>query len=85
MKRYETASSKVGLHTAAAATMQILKRLDTETSDDTTVNYKKLYYRAFNGLTTILEEFSYPNINNPILDQIVALQKNLEEQFITGK
>ncbi|MDF2838377.1 MAG: hypothetical protein K0S60_80 [Evtepia sp.] len=84
MPGYEMTSSKVQLHAAAAATVQILKQLDADTGDDTHINYKKLYYCAFNGLTTILENIGYPNAKSPIFDQIVELQRVLEERYMTA-
>lgn len=64
------------------AIMQVFNSLDTEILDDSDVDYKKLYYRAFNGLTEILEDFGYPKINNLILKRIVQLQQELEELYI---
>lgn len=47
------------------------------------LEYDKLYHMAFNGLTAILQTYQYPKLKNTILDQIAALQQELEEYYLS--
>jgi len=82
MERHKSKNIKVILHPTAVKVAHILDKLDTETLDDTNVDYKRLYYRAFNGLADILGSFGYPDVSNPALERIARLQEELENQFI---
>ena len=66
-----------------AAALDIINKLELETKDDGNVNYKKLYYAAFNGLTSILKNMGYPEIKNTFTAVIVKLQQDLEDMYVS--
>lgn len=82
MRKQKNKDIKVTLRPTAAKVAQIIDKLDAETPDDANVNYKRLYYRAVNGLTELLEHFGYPGVSNPVLERIAELQQELEDQFM---
>ena len=84
MKKQERRCVESGVHPTAAKAFHIFCRLDADTPDDADVDYKKLYCRAFNSMTEVLEDFEYPDVCTPVLLRVARLQQELEDQYMNG-
>ncbi len=68
-------------HPVAKTVYDTLKQLDANTRSDKNVNYKKLYYHAFNGMSMILEGVPQSD-PHPTATRLKALQLELEDLYI---